>query len=240
MATDLLVPRTLDWKPRHDPKSREYPVRGLVPAAPKPRLWTPADPTDQQAEGACVGHGITAELRATPVRVDPSRLGKAAALGLPTATPDAFASGLYKRAQRFDEWPGENYEGTSVLAGAKVAVELGAYGEYRWAFGAPDVAVALARGPVVLGIPWYAAMYDAPGGILRVGGENVGGHCICCIGFDPNHPDLGGAAFAVVNSWGKDWGRNGVAWIAATDLALLLREDGEAMVPWTRSYALAA
>ena len=37
-----------------------------------------------------------------------------------------------------------------------------------------------------------------------------GGHCMCVIGYDDFKE---GGAFQVMNSWGPEWGNNGVAWI---------------------------
>lgn len=37
-----------------------------------------------------------------------------------------------------------------------------------------------------------------------------GGHCMCIIGYDDFKE---GGAFQVMNSWGSEWGNNGVAWI---------------------------
>lgn len=40
------------------------------------------------------------------------------------------------------------------------------------------------------------------------------GHALCIIGYDDN---LAGGAFKIVNSWGKDWGENGLCWIRYSD-----------------------
>lgn len=37
-----------------------------------------------------------------------------------------------------------------------------------------------------------------------------GGHCMCVIGYDDYKE---GGAFQIMNSWGPEWGKNGVAWI---------------------------
>lgn len=231
-----MTERILDWRPRHDPRSRDYPIRPMLSAAAtrRDRLWAHGPVTDQGREGACVGHAWTAEATAKPVPVDLTRL-KADA----PETPDGFAHFLYGMAQRLDPWPGEAYSGTSVLAGAQAAQKMGLLREYRWAFGGvPDVAdTVAARGPVVLGIPWYEAMYEAPGGVLRRGGALVGGHAILAIGVTKSSTRISGqSTVTLVNSWGPDWGVEGVAEISVDDLAGLLREDGEACVPVRRSY----
>jgi hypothetical protein len=186
---------------------------------------------DQGAEGACVGFGWTGEALASPIRVNLQRV-KA---DVPR-TPDSFARWVYRSAQEIDEWPGKDYEGTSVLAGAKVMNGVGLLKEYRWAFNIEEVTQAVCRrGPVVIGIPWYSGMYDAPAGILTPSGYLVGGHCLLVVGYRVGHFN-GEDAFILQNSWGPDWGINGLAYIRKSDLANLLLDMGEACSPTMRSY----
>jgi hypothetical protein len=223
----------LDWISRHDPRSREYPIRAALPdrVRRRRRMWfVPKPVIDQGSEGACVGFGWTNELRARPVQVS-----------LPD--PERFAIALYRQAQRVDEWPGEQYSGTSVLAGAKVCQSLGYIGAYRWAFGIDDVIDSLvAAGPVVLGIPWHESMYQTrPSGLIEVTGEPIGGHCILATGYDPKRRFLKEGftttfeAVRLRNSWGPTYGVDGDGWITVTDLAALLAGHGEACIPTIRA-----
>ncbi len=222
----------LDWQPRHDPRSLDYPIRArLGTVEERPRMWDTGTVLDQGREGACVGFGWTAELLASP---RPAKVDEPAG--------NAYALGIYKDAQTIDEWPGETYSGTSVLAGAKVTTARGHMGEYRWAFGIEDVRDAvIAEGPVVIGIPWHQGMYDTrPSGLVDVDGPLVGGHCILLTGFHPAMRLRGEdwhARFHVFkwrNSWGAQYGVNGSGYIRYEDLAALLSGWGEACVPVNR------
>lgn len=224
-----------NWKPTFDERSKDFPVRAAIAERPKRRTkkWRNGVILDQGREGACVGFGWTAETLSTPVNVDLTRL-KADAPHDPTQ----FAHAVYQRAKLIDEYPGEDYDGTSVLAGAKVLKELGVVKEYRWCFKIEDVIDALlTKGPVVLGIYWYAGMYDAPNGVLKVTGEVVGGHCITAVGFVlAKDSATGEDSILLQNSWGYSWGKWGLAEITVTDLKTLLDNDGEACVVTKRSY----
>lgn len=227
--------RTLDWKPRFDEKSKNYPVRGILQkrVPRKNVLWVAGPILDQKAEGACVGFGWTAEALATPFVVNL----KTIPFKVPR-TPQPFARYVYESAKVVDEYPGENYEGTSVLAGAKVMQGLQTIASYSWAFSVDDVIDALIqKGPVVLGINWYEGMYEAPNGVLSVTGKQVGGHCILAIGYTIASPKFGGKpSITLQNSWGKNWGINGLAEISVDDLTKLLKEQGEACVPSKTAY----
>lgn len=215
---DPRLDRLLDF----DPRSRNYPVATLLGDAP-PRSYTWAVPggagqvLDQGREGACVGFAWAAERAARPVA---------------RPTTDADALEVYRHAQTLDPWPGEApaYHGTSVLAGAQAAQAKGWLRSYRWAFGLDDVLRTVGRlGPVVLGIPWYSSMYDAPGGKITVSGTVVGGHAILARGVSVKRETV-----LLRNSWGPRYGRDGDAEITWADLDRLLRQGGEACVPILR------
>ena len=225
--------RKLDWTPRFDERSKSYPIRGIVRSTVKRKnkLWKVGPVLDQGSEGACVGFGWTGEALASPVRVDLNRI-KARA----PKEPNAFAQYLYHFAKTIDEYEGEDYDGTSVLAGAKAMQTFALLKEYRWAFSFEEMLDGLiSKGPVVLGIPWYEGMYEAPNGILRVSGKNVGGHCILAVGYKV-YP--GGEDTVILqNSWGPEWGINGLAEIRVTELEKLLK-DGEACLPISRRFGI--
>jgi hypothetical protein len=146
-----------------------------------------------------------------------------------------MALSVYRRAKRVDQWPGEAYSGTSVLAGAKVMARDGLISSYRWCFGPDDLRDSVvAEGPVVLGVPWYEGMYSAPAdGLVSVSGARVGGHCILLTGYDPalRVGDTEVEGFRWRNSWGASYGDGGSAWISAAVLDALLADGGEACVP---------
>jgi hypothetical protein len=225
----------LNWKPSFDERSKDFPLRAAIKERPKRRTkkWTNGVILDQGREGACVGFGWTAEALSTPVAVDLTRV-KA---DVPR-DPTALAQHVYHRAKELDDFAGEDYDGTSVLAGAKAMKEAGLIKEYRWCFNIEDVIDAiLTKGPVVLGIYWYESMYEAPEGIVSVSGEIVGGHCITAVGFKLAKDSATGEDTIILqNSWGYNWGNFGLAEIRVTELAKLLDNTGEACVITKRSY----
>lgn len=225
--------RKLDWAANYDERSRNFPIRGVIRKAVKRknRLWQVGPILDQGSEGACVGFGWTAEALASPVRVDLKRI-KARA----PKEPNKFAQYIYAFAKTIDEYEGVDYDGTSVLAGAKSMQTFRLLKEYRWAFSMDEIVDGIiAKGPVVLGIPWYEGMYEAPSGVLTVSGEQVGGHCILAVGYKvyPGGED----AVILQNSWGTSWGTNGLAEIKVSELAKLVAE-GEACLPIKRSFGV--
>lgn len=211
--------RRLDRVVQFDEKSRSFPIRQLVATkAPRSYTWRVDTWLDQGQEGACVGFSWSHELAGRPKVVK-------------NITNDS-ARKVYNRARQLDEWPGESYDGTSVLAGAKAIQETGYVKEYRWAFGLNDLILAVGyQGPAVLGVNWYEGMFDTDQkGFIHVTGDIAGGHAIICHGVNVKEK-----YFKLHNSWGKDWGVNGECKISFDDMNRLLREYGEACIPVVRN-----
>ncbi len=238
MTTDTYEDRTFDRVASFDERSLAYPVRLMLGEKPvRSYSWRHVQ-LDQGTEGACTGFSATMEAAARPKPVfgDPVRKDFSAE---EVAMLNAEASRVYKQAQRVDEWPGENYEGSSVLAAAKVGKARGWWSEYRWALGpgaslaADDVMRAVGRfGPVMMGSWWWSGMMRADGeGFLRATGSRVGGHAYLLTRYNRKRD-----AVWTPNSWGGA----GQGWISRMDLTRLLDEDGEGCVPVVRHLVVPA
>lgn len=131
---------------------------------------------------------------------------------------------IYHEAQKVDEWEGEGYEGTSVRAGAKVLQSLGFISEYNWAWDLETLVQSiLTVGPVVVGTHWYSDMfYPNTSGVIKVGGELMGGHAYVINGVNKKTKLL-----RLKNSWGSTWGRRGHGYISFDDMKRLISENGE-------------
>lgn len=135
---------------------------------------------------------------------------------------------LYSILQRYDGIEGTNYAGTTVRAGAKVFKKLGIIKEYRWARTLQDVIDSVTYlGPMVVGTTWTERMNYPTSRqfIIKPTGKSVGGHAYLINGVDKENE-----LFRIKNSWGTDWGDNGMAYIRFHDFAKLLEDRGEACV----------
>lgn len=211
----------LDRIPDFDDRSRQFPIKAIAKETDKVfQAWRCSKWLDQGQEGACVGFGITHELVAKPSIV-------------PRKGPAYARKNIYWEAQKIDPWnggayPGASpfYEGTSVLAGVKVAHKLGWFESYRWAFGIEDLIQGiLTEGPAVIGVSWFSGMHNIDRNkYIHANGRVVGGHCILC-----NSVHTKKKRFNLHNSWGKRWGNRGDAYISFSDMDKLLRMNGEAV-----------
>lgn len=142
---------------------------------------------------------------------------------------------VYKEVQKMDEWPGENYDGTSVRAMMKWLQEKQLITGYRWAFDwETAINHILTTGPLCLGTNWYYGMFDTDkDGYVHPTGQNAGGHAYIAIGANRNkkNPDGSLGAVQCINSWGASWGQKGRFWMTFKDLEKLISEDGEAATP---------
>lgn len=220
-----------------DIRTLNYPVSAVLAetelANPRSYSWYIDERLDQGQEGACVGFGWAAELAARPIEV--------------AGITDSFARmNIYKPAQFIDEWPGEAYEGTSVLAGAKILQSLGYISEYRWALTMQDLVVALGYlGPAVIGVEWYQGMTNVDAaGYIRPTGSIVGGHCVAICGVRIvrkntllpvtwDNVDMLRSFFRIQNSWGRGWGRDGRCLLSFIDM-MKLWPSGDFCIPLGR------
>jgi hypothetical protein len=122
--------RTLDVR-SDDSDARDYifqPSLSLLPPAVDHRGYGPV--LDQLTEGACVGFAlatvINVSLNLRDRSTSPKRRGKKADPVSPRM--------LYEMARRYDEWKGENYEGTSPRGAMKGWHKHGVTTEKSWPY----------------------------------------------------------------------------------------------------------
>ncbi|NJL70412.1 MAG: hypothetical protein HC888_01780 [Candidatus Competibacteraceae bacterium] len=185
----------------------------------KYKFWYTSPAYDQGSTSQCVAYSGIKYLDSAPIRNRDFAL-------------NVGFSELYHRCQLIDEWPGENYDGTSVRALFKILKEMGYIQEYRWAFDIPTmVQHVLTTGPMVVGTDWHTGMYSVDGrGFIHPTGRSNGGHAYMIKGVNTRTvcPDGTIGAFRIINSWGIDWGVNGCASISFAAFAQLLARGGDA------------
>jgi len=151
------------------------------------------------------------------------------ALGKKTLTA-ADALALYELATHFDAFPGtypQQDTGSTGLAVAKAAQQLGLITGYRHAFTIEQALSALAQGPVITGTNWLSGMdRPDPHGVVKLTGSVRGGHEYEVLGYNA---DTG--LVECCNSWGRAWGLRGRFFLSLSDWATLLDADGDVIMP---------
>ena len=170
---------------------------------------------DQGTEGACTGFGLACVINYLRWRM----------LGLPEQLPSVSARMLYDMARRYDEYEGEDYEGSSCRGALKGWSRHGVCLEEDWAYRAGgavrprpgwveraieqtlgvyyridttaicDLQAAILQIGAVYASAWTHAGWD----LARGGGTPLTGHaCLPLIAYDGQRSRSGGHAFALV------------------------------------------
>jgi hypothetical protein len=214
--------RTLDWRPnpRHWALGSARYLLAAMPAcsslsARSQIMRRRTVFLDQGVEGACTGYGEEHVQALSPH---------------PQWTSNEMARAVYHEARRQDEWPGEDYEGSSVNGAMRAARQMNRIKSWYWARTMEEARHGVSyHGAGELGIWWYSGMWDTDAdGFVSATGELVGGHALAYAGYRLRD---GRREHRLENSWGPEWGDHGGCWISEEDLASLLNADGELAFP---------
>ncbi len=176
---------------------------------------------DQGNEGACTGFALAAAINL--LAQGKSASGKTRRLVSPHM--------LYAMAKRYDEWPGDKYHGSSLRGALRGFFNTGACADTLW--DSPDVSelsigaakdarntslgayyrlrpilsdyhAAITETGVILASASVHNGWDNPadGRIATATGNAL--HAFAIVGYDDE-------GFWVQNSWGRDWGKGGIA-----------------------------
>lgn len=211
-----------------DPRDRRFTLDAdrlkAIPKALEPGVkrrtqpWRRGPILDQGNTSECTVFAAAAFLQCAPYL-------HAAGLGWARTT---FTS-VYNSAQKADEWPGEDYDGTSERAVQKILQDSGRISEYLWVAD-EDIAkeYLLTRGPLLLGTDWFDAMFTptGKGNYIVPEGPLAGGHEVCVRWYyGPTHYKYADS-YEIINSWGEGWGDKGLARIKAEDFRYLFLQLG--------------
>jgi len=218
-----------------DPRDADHPMetalRQMSDVDLKRRRQSPAHgPTlDQGATPRCVMYSAATALGAAPITYKHNPL---AIVQTPVTEGILVYPDLYDWAQHHDEWPGTDYDGTSVRAGQEYLKLIGRSSSYVWARSLDEAKDYISRAgsaPIILGIDWLDKMSTPrKAGAhywIEPDGPVVGGHAICCLWYDKR---IGG--WKLQNSWGTEWGDKGIVYLADDDFNyLVFQANGEAV-----------
>ena len=181
----------------------------------KRKLWL-----DQGKEGACTGFALAHCLGIG---------GKYWPLN------DQHAFTFYQWAKLFDQWAGEDYEGSSVQGACEGAKDHGIIDGYWWIETPAEFEAAVSRyGALDLGTWWKSGMWTPDSkGLIHNTGSREGGHSYSVGGIDYVR-----RLARIDNSWGKNkWGYEGSAWMDLDELyTLLFEERGECALIRKKKY----
>lgn len=202
----------------HDPRNLDYPTRGVLHTEDAPiveKVWRRGGAYDQGQTPQCVAYTAKGMLNTAPFSAAEPYYRRS------KYDPSTFYAG----AQRMDEWPGEDYDGTSGRGVLRYLMSIGIITEYRWCFGLTDLLQTLSHhGPVSVGAWWKSGMWQPDSnGLVRYQGSRDGGHQFEAIGV---HPKVEEVEF--MNTWSERWGLRGRFRMKFDQVDLMLADDADA------------
>jgi hypothetical protein len=200
------------------PDERNWPVSRLVAmiesGVATPVLWDSPVVLDQGTTPHCVGFAGAAYIATEQVNSPENA----------TITNDDGHK-LYRECKVIDQNPlGEN--GSSVHSLMIALKNRGIIDAYAFAAHYEEAKDWVSKyAPVITGLSWYYGMAYPLNGIMRRTGNIIGGHATIIIGTNCAYSGL--SLNRVRNSWGRNWGLNGDAYISDEELGLSIHEMGE-------------
>jgi hypothetical protein len=174
------------------------------------KTWDPPTPIDQGKYSCGVGAAIANYLQCKGVEIDMEM------------EPLDFAKAIYHESQAKDQWPGterQGYYGTSLMQAMVCLKEKDFFQKVLWTDNTAELSNhVLYNGPAIVAAPWFSEMSRIdPNGFARPSGVYEGPHCWLVYGVD----DLWETFFAL-NSWGKEYGKEGKFLVKFSDMDKLL------------------
>ncbi|MER5277821.1 hypothetical protein ABT025_18960 [Streptomyces sp. NPDC002809] len=176
---------------------------------------------DVDALSSCTGNAGTALLS---ILLSKEQAGAAGLNTDHAAAAEHFAIGLYADATSRDEWRDATWPtqdvGSSGLGIAKVLRDRGLVDQYGHATTAKELCTLLQTGPVLMGMPWYAA-FSSPGVAGFIDSDPdwadsplEGGHEVCVTALEDvalvdGALDPTRTVLRFRQSWGSAWGDHG-------------------------------
>ena len=175
---------------------------------------------DQYSEGACTGFSLAACI---------NHLYKKSNHDIQVS-----ARMLYEMAKRSDEWPGEDYDGSSLRGAIRGWKNMGVCKESVWQYKTSDIGeltVERAKdarnhtigayyrikpevthfhaalnevGVIAVSANVHKGWNSPCNGVIEYHNKKQGGHAFAIVGYSDD-------GFWIQNSWGKNWGDNGLA-----------------------------
>lgn len=220
------IQRPLGWrKDKYDGRDYLHRRLAVIPDSVDLSPYLP-EVRDQGQVGSCVGFGIGGNITATAKQqgvysewFSPTWIYNGARFIEGTLNEDAGAyprdgfewliskGGLLEHFWPYDPTKLDKTPPPSDLNPEAAKYPVAAY--YRVTGGADGICSALAAGHLVsIGTPWFMPWVDigADGVLPEINARSqlVGGHETCLYGYDKTKK-----VFYGMNSWGREWGRNG-------------------------------